>query len=79
MSIAVRDIILRRVAELAGDRHAEIRDDASLESLGLDSSDAVILAMEVEEQTGREIDVGTFLRFETLREAIEDIETRLAA
>jgi acyl carrier protein len=79
MSLDVREIVLGRVKELMDNRDVAVSDDATLESLGLDSSDAVILAMEVEERTGREVDVGTFLRFETLREAIADIESKLAA
>ena len=77
-STDIRGLILERVAELTELRDAEVSDNASLESLGLDSSDAVVLAMEVEEKTGREIDVAIFMRHETLGEAIADIERLMA-
>jgi acyl carrier protein len=70
---AVRDRIIARTAELADIAPDEITDETSLESLGLDSADAVILAMEAEEFTGQEVDVGIFLRFATVREAAEEI------
>ncbi|MEX0853311.1 MAG: acyl carrier protein [Bauldia sp.] len=78
MSEEIRAKILQRAADLAGVDVAEINGESTLESLGLDSSDAVILAMEVEEETGREIDVGIFLRFEKLREAADEIIRLLA-
>ncbi len=73
----VRQNVLRKTAELAGLEVHQLDGDATLESLGLDSSDAVILAMEVEELVGVEIDVGIFLRFETVAEAADEIERLL--
>jgi acyl carrier protein len=70
---AIMDRIVTRAAELADVASEEITDETSFESLGLDSSDAVILAMEAEEFIGQEIDVGIFLRFATLREAATEI------
>jgi acyl carrier protein len=65
--------VFARTAELAGLSRDEINGETTLESAGLDSSDAVILAMEVEELTGREVDVGIFLRFENLGQAIDEL------
>ncbi len=65
--------IFHRTADLANVAPTEITAETTLESVGLNSSDAVILAMEVEEFAGVEVDVGTFLRFETLGEAIADL------
>lgn len=70
----ITQLVITRTAELADVPPEQITDETTLESLGLDSSDAVILAMELEELTGREIDVGIFLRFETLRAACDEIE-----
>ena len=60
-------------AELAGCPADTIGAQTTLEDVGLDSSDAVILVMEVEEMAGREIDVGIFLRFATLGEAVDEL------
>ena len=65
--------ICARVAELADLSPDEIGAETTLENVGLDSSDAVILALDVEELTGKEIDVGIFLRFSTLGEALEEV------
>jgi acyl carrier protein len=78
MSADIRAKIVQRAAELAGLDVSEVSGESTLEALGLDSSDAVILAMEIEEATGREIDVGIFLRFEKLDEAAEEIVRLLA-
>jgi acyl carrier protein len=79
MALDIKAKILERAAELAGLDASEIKGDSTLEGIGLDSSDAVILAMDIEEATGHEIDVGIFLRVETLSEAAEEIARVLAA
>ena len=71
--LKLRETVLQSVAGLAGVAPASITDETNLESLGLDSSDAVVLAMEVEEQTGLEIEVGLFLRCATVAEAATEI------
>ena len=72
-AVKVREMVLQSVAGLAGVEPATITDETNLESLGLDSSDAVVLAMEVEELTGVEIEVGLFLRCATVAEAATEI------
>ncbi len=67
------DQIRSKVAEVADIDVGEIGDDTTLEALGLDSADAVIIAMEVEDLTSREIDVGVFLRCATIVEAAAEI------
>ena len=67
------DRVWEKTAELVGIEPQEIDRQSTLESLGLDSSDAVVLAMELEEATGRAIDVGIFLRFETIDQAAKEI------
>lgn len=69
----IRQRIIEKVAELAGMDTSEVGAEATLDSLGLDSADAVVLAMEVEEAAGREIDVGVFLRHPTIEEATAEI------
>jgi acyl carrier protein len=69
----LRAQILAKTAALAGVSPETLTDESTLDSLGLDSSDAVVLAMEVEELTGREIEVGLFLRFATVAEAAAEI------
>ena len=71
---SLRSQILQKIAELAGTDPTAIDDRATLDSLGLDSSDAVILALEVEQATSREIDAGIFLRNATIAEAAAEIE-----
>jgi acyl carrier protein len=69
----IRERVYARTAELAGLSAEDINAQTTLDGAGLDSSDAVILALEVEELTGIEIDVGIFLRFSTLGEAVEEL------
>jgi acyl carrier protein len=71
--------VLGKAAELAAVDPESIDRASSLETLGLDSSDAVVLAMEIEEATGVEIDVGIFLRFETIGEAADEIARLIAS
>jgi len=71
--VKVREMVFNSVAGLAGVSPGSISDETNLESLGLDSSDAVVLAMEVEELTGLEIEVGLFLRCATVAEAAAEI------
>jgi acyl carrier protein len=69
----VRKMVFHRVSELAGVDSSSLGDDATLESVGLDSADAVVLAMEVEQIVSKEIDVGLFLRCATIAEAAAEI------
>ena len=66
-------MIYQSVAGLAGVEPGSITEETNLEGLGLDSSDAVVLAMEIEELTGVEIEVGVFLRCATVAEAATEI------
>jgi len=68
-----REIVFARVAALAGVEPSSITEETNLEALGLDSSDAVVLAMEVEEVTGLEIEVELFLRCATVAEAAAEV------
>jgi acyl carrier protein len=69
----VRTLVLRKTAELAGITPEAITEETNLDALVLDSADAVVLAMEDEQATGREIEVGVFLRCETVAETASEI------
>lgn len=69
----VRTLVLKKTADLAGIQPEEITEATNLDALGLDSADAVVLAMEIEQATGREIEVGVFLRCETIAETAAEI------
>lgn len=73
MEADVRTLVLKKTAHLAGISPEQITDETNLDSLGLDSADAVVLAMEIEQATGREIEVGVFLRCETIAETASEI------
>ena len=73
MEADVRTLVLNKTAQLAGVAPEAITDETNLDSLGLDSADAVVLAMEIEQATGREIEVGVFLRCETIAETAAEI------
>jgi acyl carrier protein len=70
------DGLQKKVMDLTAARAGidELNLGATLESLGLDSSDAVILAMEIEELIDKEVDPAIFMRFETVGEAAQEIE-----
>jgi acyl carrier protein len=72
-ALTVRAIVLDKVASLGGVTADQVNDETTLESLGLDSADAVVLAMEIEQLTGAEIEVGIFLRCATVAEAAGEI------
>lgn len=76
--VPLREKIVRKIADAAGVEPADIGDTSTLDSLGLDSSDAAILALEIEFETGQEIDVATFLRAETIGEAVTEISRLIA-
>jgi acyl carrier protein len=62
-----------KISELA-DRSPDAIDlNATLDALGIDSADAVILAAEAEDHLGLEIDADLFLRFPTIREALDEL------
>ena len=62
---------LRRAAAMAGVPVEAIDETATIDSLGLESADAVILAMEAEEVLGREIEVGVFFQHDTIAAAVD--------
>lgn len=69
----IRALIFERIAEIAGVPSSTLADDSTLESVGLDSADAVVLAMEVEQVLKTQIDVALFLRCATIAEAASEI------
>ncbi len=69
----IKERIYIRTAELAGLPLDGVGPHTTLEGIGLDSSDAVLLALEIEELVGAEVDVGVFLRFPTVGEAMDEL------
>ena len=72
-------LVFAKTAVVAGLEPGEIGPDTTLESAGLDSSEAVIVAMEIEEVIGIELDPGVFLRFANLGEVAEELARLLNA
>ncbi len=70
---AIQRLVFAKTAAVAGLEPGEIGPDTTLESAGLDSSEAVIVAMEIEEVIGIELDPGVFLRFANLGEVAEEL------
>lgn len=75
----LRQFMIEKVATFGGVAADSIDDRTTFESLGLDSADAVVLAMEIEQFSGQEMDVALFLRSATVGEAFLEITTLLKA
>jgi len=69
----LRQRLVQQAVAMSGMPREEFDEKASLDTLGLDSSDAVILAMQIEEILDEEVEVGIFLRVETIGDAIDEI------
>jgi acyl carrier protein len=65
--------MVQRISEVAGKPPDAVDVNATLEALGVDSADAVILAAEAEDYLGREVDADLFLRCPTIREALDEL------
>lgn len=55
----------------------EISFDRTLADYGMDSVDAVLMAGELEEATGVEIDPATFIQFNTIEQMVAALEETL--
>ena len=73
--VKVREMVFNSVAGLAGVSPGSISDETNLESAWARLLRCRVLAMEVEELTGLEIEVGLFLRCATVAEAAAEITT----
>lgn len=69
----------KRIAEYVNVAPDAVDIDGDLAALGLDSSDAVVLAAELEEWLLLEIEPELFLRYSALRPALEEILAVLQA
>lgn len=73
-SDALRERVFEQIAAFADVARDTLADDTTLDSLGLDSSDAVVLAMSVQELVApRELDPAIFLRCATIGEAADEV------
>jgi len=68
-----------RIAVYVGGKPESIDIDGDIAALGLDSSDAVVLAAELEEWLDLEIEPELFLRHNELRPALQEIVDVLLA
>jgi acyl carrier protein len=71
--------VRQRIAEYIGATPDSIDIDGDVAALGLDSSDAVVLAAELEEWLDLEIEPELFLRYTELRPALQEIDQVLQA
>lgn len=69
----IADFVRKRVAEYLGSSPESVDIDGDIMALGLDSSDAVVLAADLEEWLDLEIEPELFLRHNELRPALQEI------
>ena len=74
MAAEIQKLLWDKLLELTEIEINEVNPSLTLDELGLDSNDAIVLAMEIEELLGKEIDVAVFMRFETIDESFQEIE-----
>jgi acyl carrier protein len=67
----LRDWAKNHLAQLLAIAPESIRLDTTFADYGLDSVDAVLMAGELEDALGREIDPASFLQYDTFEQMIE--------
>ena len=65
--------IVGRLSEYTGIPAVEIDATRTFEAIGLQSPDAVVLAAELEQLLGKEMEVDLFLRCSTVGQVLEEI------
>ena len=73
MTVDLTSFIVGRLSEYTGIPVVRIDVTQTFEAIGLQSSDAIVLAAELEELLARELDVDLFLRCSTLDEVLAEI------
>jgi acyl carrier protein len=73
MTVDLTSFIVGRLSEYTGIPAVEIDATRTFEAIGLQSPDAVVLAAELEEVLGKEIEVDLFLRCSTVGQVLEEI------
>jgi acyl carrier protein len=71
----VRNWVRQHLAQLLGIEPASVAFDRTLENYGLDSVDAVLMAGELEEALGVEIDPASFIQYENFEQMIVALES----
>lgn len=71
--VELRAVLVKQAAAFAGLSPDELDESRTLDSLGLDSSDAVVLALQIQNLLGGEVELGVFLAAETLGEAFDQV------
>lgn len=73
----VRAWVRMHLAHFARIGESEISFDRTLADYGMDSVDAVLMAGELEEATGVEIDPATFIQYDTIEQMVAALEKSL--
>ena len=73
MTVDLTSFIVGRLSEYTGIPADQIDPARTFEAIGLQSPDAVVLAAELEEFLGKEIEVDLFLRCSTVGQVLEEI------
>ena len=73
MTVDLTSFIVGRLSEYTGIPVVEIDATRTFEAIGLQSPDAVVLAAELEEFLGKEMEVDLFLRCSTVGQVLEEI------
>ncbi|HEV2362703.1 MAG TPA: acyl carrier protein [Caulobacteraceae bacterium] len=70
----IRGWVRQYLAEVLGIPASEVRLDCTLETYGLDSVEAVLMAGALEEELAYEIDPAAFLQFPTIESMVAALE-----
>ena len=73
----VRAWVRAHLARYARMEPGDVSFDRALADFGMDSVDAVLMAGELEEATGVEIDPATFLQYDTIGQMVAALEKSL--
>lgn len=73
MTVDLASFIVGRLSEYTGIPAIEIDATRTFEAIGLQSPDAVVLAAELEDFLGQEIEVDLFLRCSTVGQVLTEI------
>lgn len=72
----VRQWVRAYLARTTNVEPAQIRFDRTLADFGLDSVDAVLMAGEMEDATGMQVDPASFIQYDTFEEMVAALEQR---
>jgi acyl carrier protein len=73
MTASLSNFIIGRLSEYTGIPVVEIDATRTFEAIGLQSPDAVVLAAELGEVLGKDVEIDLFLRCSTVGQVLEEI------